>query len=320
MAKRQITIVGLDQIGLSLALAIRRSLPEAFVVGAETDPLLRRDAKKITAFDRIEADVLAACREAVITIVNWPPSTLRETFTQIGPVLQDDSAVLCLTPVAVEMTKLGEEVLPSKVHFMSCHLMLHPDVNEQAAPNVDLFFGAVLCMTPTPHTHHDAIESGVNLARVLGARPYFMDGLEHDGMLAALEGLPGLMSLAALLTATRSAAWPELNQVAGSLFARVTQSALHPALDSGAALALNRADVVRWLDSFLATVKELRQAVNDNDTAKLNALFDEAAKQRSAWLKSRPIAPYNEELARTGEPPSFKGFNPIIPGKIRDKF
>ncbi len=319
MAKGQVTIVGLDQIGQSLALAIKRGLPDAFIVGADTDPLLVRDAKKISAFERVELNVTAACREAAIDIINLPPSALRATFAQIGSALLEDSAVLCLTPVAADVTTMAEEVLPPTAHFMSCHLVLHPDISEQSAPNAELFYGAVLCMTPSAHTHPDAIESGSNLARAIGARPYFMDMFEHDGMLAALEGMPGLVSAALLLAATRSASWLELSQVAGPLFARATQAALHPSIDGGKTLAFNRAEVVRWLDTFLATLREVRQAVNDNDAAKLNALFDEALQQRLAWLKARPIAPWNDELARAGEFQRFKGFNPLIPGKVRDQ-
>jgi prephenate dehydrogenase len=200
------------------------------------------------------------------------------------------------------------------VRHLSCHLVLHPDVDEWSEPTLEFFHGAVLCMAPTPDTDETAIKSGSDLAKIIGARPYFMDVHEHDGLLAAVEGMPGLVSAAVLMAATHARSWPELSQVAGAIFAQTTRAPQHSALDYGAALAYNQADVLRWLDAFLAELRDVRQAVSDGDVTKLTTLLDEAAHQRAEWLAARPIAPWKDEDAMPGPPSELKRMDPLMPG------
>ena len=314
MAKGQITIIGMDQIGVSLAIAIKQQRPDAFIVGADLNARRLRDAMKTGKIDRNDSNLVVACREASLIIICQPPSQLRETFAEIGSSLQPGTVVLDLAEVKVEVLSWADELLPETVHHLGCHLILHPDTANQIEPSAELFHGAVLCMTPTALTDEVAVKSGGDLARTIGARPYFMDVFEHDGLLAAVEGMPGLVSAALLLAATRSRSWDELSQVAGAVFAHATRPATHRALDGGGALTLNKEHVLRWLDTFLESLKEVRQAVSDGDVKKLNELLDEAEQQRLEWLVARPLAPWKDEDALPGPPHELKRMDPLSPG------
>ena len=315
MGKGQITIVGLDQVGTSLVLAIKRQFPDSIVVGADEDVQRLRDAMKLGKLDRNDSNVIVACRDASLIVINQPPEQLRETFAQIGPHLLDGAVVLDLAAVKSEVLHWADELLPATVRFLGCHLILHPDAAEQyrLKPNADLFHGSVLCMTPTAQTDEAAIKSGSDLAHTIGARPYFMDVFEHDGLLAAVEGMPGLVSTALLLAATRSSSWSELSQIAGSVFAHATQPASHPSIDGGS-LTLNKAGVLRWLDTFLTTLTEVRQAVSDGEAEKLNTLLAEATQQRLEWLMAKPLAPWDDQNAMPGPPHELKRLDPLMPG------
>jgi prephenate dehydrogenase len=315
MSKGQITIIGMDQVGTSLVLAIKRQFPNSVVVGADEDLQLLRDAMKLGKLDRNDSNLIVACREASLIIINQPPSQLREVFNQIGPHLSVGAVVLDLAAVKSEVLNAAEELLPATVRFLGCHLILHPDAADlyKLEPTPDLFHGSVLCMTPTAQTDEVAIKSGSDLARTIGARPYFMDVFEHDGLLAAVEGMPGLVSAALLLAATRSSSWSELSQIAGSIFAHATQPAAQPSIDGGS-LTMNKADVLRWLDTFLATLTEVRRAVDAGDVDSLNALLNEATQQRLEWLAAKPLAPWNDQDALPGPPHELKRLDPLMPG------
>ncbi|MBP7687119.1 MAG: prephenate dehydrogenase [Thermoflexales bacterium] len=314
MAKGLITIVGLDPIGIALAQAVKQARPNALVAGVDADPRRVQAALKVTPLDRNDTNVAAAARDADLIILNVPPSELREAFKLIGPNVRDGAVVLDLTPIKAAVQDWAAEFLPSTVRHMSCHLVLHPEVDEWRVPGPDLFHGAVLCMAPTADTDETAIKSGSDLAKIIGARPYFMDVHEHDGLLAAVEGMPGLVSAAVLMAATHARSWPELSQVAGAVFAQATRSTQHSALDFGAALAYNRADVLRWLDAFLGELRDVRQAVSDGDVAKLNEWLDEAIQRRAEWLAARPIAPWSDENAMPSPPSELKRMDPLMPG------
>lgn len=314
MAKGQISIAGLDTIGVSLVLAIKQMRPDAFIVGIDGDPRRLRDAQKSGKIDRNDSSAVTGCRDASLVILNVPPSQLHEAFQQIGPVLRDGAVVLDLSPIKAQVLSWAAESLPNPARHLSCHLILHPEADESGEPRATLFHGALLCITPTTETDEVAIKSGSDLARLLGARPYFMDVHEHDGLAAAVEGMPGLVSAAMLMTATHARSWQELSQISGAIFAQATHAASHSAIDAGAALAYNKSEVLRWLDAFLAELRDVRQAVNDGNVDKLNQWLNEAARQRDEWLAAKPIAPWNDEDAMPGPPSELKRFDPMMPG------
>lgn len=315
MAKGQITIIGMDQVGVSLVLAIKRQRPDVFIVGADTRVELLRDAMKTGQLDRNDTNLVVACREASLIIITLPVSQLRDVFSAIGSELLDGAVVLDLASVKAEVLKMAEEVLPPKVQHLGCHLILHPDAADRfpEEPDADLFHGSLLVMTPTPNTSEAAIKAGDNLAKTIRARPYFMDVFEHDGLLAAVEGMPALVSATMLLAATRSRAWDELSQIAGAVFAQATLPASHPAIDGGAALTMNKTEVLRWLDAFLEALRDVRQTVSAGDTEKLNQMIAEANQLRLEWLSAKPMTPWNDQEAMPEPPHELRRMDLMAP-------
>ena len=314
MARGQITIVGMDRTGAALALAIKSVLTDAFIVGADADANRLRDAIRASKVDRTDSNVAAACREASLIILNAPLAQLREGFEVIGPQLREGAVLLTLVPAAVEAAQWAAELLPPAVAYLLCHLVLHPSDIEYTEPHADLFHGSVLCMLPTAETAERAIKAGSDLARVIGARPYFMDALEHDSLLAAVEGVPGLVSAAVLLAAVGTQTWSDFSPVAGAIFYQATQPVLHSSLEAGQALVANRIEVLRRLDVFLERLREVRQLVDEGDAEQLTQLIAAAAQRRDEWLATKPQKPWSDEETLAGPPRELPRFDPILPG------
>lgn len=311
MAEGQIAIVGMDTVGVSMALAIKRALPESNLV--IVDPVGRRvrEAGKFGKFEQTATNVASGCHGAALVILNVPPSQLREAFTLIGPQVMEEAVILALAPVTVAADEWAAELLPRGVYCMSCHMVLHPEKAAQTQPDADLFHGAVLCMLPTPQTDGGVIKIGSDLASALGARPYYLSAAELDGMLAGLEGLPYLLSALAALTAMRSEAWRELSVVAGPLFAQITGPMLEPQYDQGAGVQLNRAEVLRWLDVFQANLRDLRRAIETGE--ELSKILGELEQKRTEWLNSRPVRAWTDEAGLPSSAMKYQRPNPLLP-------
>ncbi len=313
MAKGQIAIVGMDTVGTSMALAIKRALPETYLVAVDPAGPRLRDASKFVKFEQTATDVASGCQGAALIVLNVRPSQLREAFTRIGPQAVEDAVILVLAPVTAVADQWAAELLPPSVHFMSCHIVLHPEKAALARPDADLFHGAVLCMLPTAQTDGGAIKIGGDLARILGARPYYLSAAELDGMLAGVEGLPYLLSALAALTAMRSEAWHELSMVAGPLFGQITQPMLEPQYDQGDAVQLNRKDMLRWLDMFQASFRDLRRAIESGQEQGLNTVFEELEQKRTEWLNSRPARAWVDEDGMPSSGLKYQRPNPLLP-------
>jgi prephenate dehydrogenase len=311
MAKGQIAVVGMDTVGVSLALAIKRALPESNLVIVDPNARRLRAAGKSAKFEQTSTNLASGCRDVALVILNLPPAQLREAFQRIGPQLIEDTVVLVLAPVAAAVDEWAAELLPRGVHYMICHLVLHAEKADLTQPDADLFHGAVLCLLPTPQTDGGVVKIGGDLARTLGARPYYLSAAELDGMLGGVEGLPYLLSALAALTAMQSEAWRELSMVAGPLFARITRPMLEPQYDQGLGVQLNRAEVLRWLDVFQANLRDLRGAIEAGQ--ELGPILEELEQKRAEWLNSRLVRAWTDE---TGLPPSnmkYQRPNPLLP-------
>jgi prephenate dehydrogenase len=297
-----------------LTLAIKSTVPDAFIVAVDADANRLRDVLRLGKVDRTDSNLSAGCRDASLIIINAPLLQLREALEVLGPQLSDSPAVLALAPVAGGPLRWANEFLSSRTPYLVCHLTLHPDAALSDDPRADLFHGAVLCMLATADTPERALKSGSDLAKAIGARGYFMDAVEHDALFAMAEGIPGLVSAAVLLAATRSALWSELMPVSGVVFKQATEPLFDPALDAGEALIHNREEVLRSLDAFLEALREVRQLVDAGDAAALKEVLMNAAEQRVAWLSARPRQPWSDEEALAGPPRELPRFDPIMPG------
>ena len=314
MARKQVAIVGLDTVGIALALALKSTAPDLVVVGVDADADRRRRASRLGKVDRTEGNFTKGCREAALIILNAPLLQLKEALQALGAQPPAEAVVLALAPVAVEPQRWAAEFLPDGMPYLSAHLVLHPDAVVEGEPQADLFHGAVLCMLATVDTQERALKAGSDLARAIEARGYFMDAGEHDALLAMAEGMPGLVAGAVLLAATRSSLWNELMPVGGPILKQATEPLFDPAIDAGEAWIQNRAEVLRQLDVFLEALREVRQLVEAGDGAQLKAVLRAAAEQRVIWLTQRPRRLWDDEEARSGPPRELPRFDPITPG------
>jgi prephenate dehydrogenase len=313
MTKSNIALVGIDQIGIAIALAIKSAVPDSAVVLVDQNSRRLRDAGKYGKFDRTVSDPVAGCKDAVLVILNLAPSQLAQAFTLIGPVLPVDAVVLDLSGAKETAVRLAAELLPKHVHYMGCHLILHPERAAETEPSAALFHGAVLCMTPTAETDAGVIKIGSDLAKALGARPYFLEVAEHDGMIGGVEGLPGLLSAALALTTMQSEAWPELSVLAGPLYDQASRLLIDPVLDNGAELTSNRAHVLRWLDALQVTLRDLRRLIDEGQTEQLEQLFTEVAEKRMEWLNSKPLTAWRDEDGFPQSDMKYQRPNPLLP-------
>jgi prephenate dehydrogenase len=314
MARRQAAIVGLDTVGIALALALKQASPELVVVGVDADDEQRRQASRLAKVDRAEANFTKGCRDATLIILNAPLLQLREALQALGEQPPVNAVVLALAPVAASPQRWAAEYLPKGLPYLVAHMVLHPDAAVEREPNADLFHGAVLCLLATVDTEARALTAGTDLAKAIGARSYFMDAEEHDAVLAMAEGMPGLIAGSVLLAATRSSLWNELMPISGTIFKQATEPLFDPAIDAGEALIQNRVEVLRQLDVFLEALREVRQLVDAGNSDQLKTVLRAAAEQRVIWLMDRPHRPWDDEEARSGSARELPRFDPILPG------
>jgi prephenate dehydrogenase len=290
-------VIGLGLVGSSIGLALKKKGADLEIVGHDKDHEAARRAHKNGCVDRTEWNLISACDGADLVVISTPLAGIKSTLTAIATELREGCVVTDTASLKVPVLSWARESLPATVHFVGGHPVVRtlkrgygrvaPKGEAGAAePSADLFAGALYCLTPATNAPPSALQRVSDLAEAIGARPYYMDAAEHDGLIAAVEQVPLLMGLALLDVARSSPAHREVARLSNADFDRVIEALAGDAQQLSEICTLNGNNVVRWLDSLLSRLTTLREAAAHQDSESLQEAFARALEARVAWARS----------------------------------
>ena len=274
----------MDLIGQSLGLALSaRDFP---VTGFAPRLEMAQEAQKRGAVRQIKWNMAQAVAGADLTLVCLPLAEQREALEAVAQDFQPGSAVVSVSPLLAAPLEWAAQVLPADRNFIALHPLTSParpfEEASGLSPSADLFKHGQWALAPSATCGPEALQLVTGLANVAGAAPYFVDPVEHDGLMGGASALPALLARALMGAATASPGWTEMRKLADSGFATATA-----ALDDDQALAAlwhNRQNALRYLDAAQAEIKALREKLAAEDPADLAKALDEAAERRAVWL------------------------------------
>jgi prephenate dehydrogenase len=280
----QITLIGLDTLGISLGLALRQTAQPPTIVGVDRDGAEARRAQQLGAVERTEAWAANACKNAALVILNEPFSRLRDMLAAIATSLPEGCVVTSTAPLMVPVLAWADELLPKGISFIAGHPVLNP-LKPVTEPSADLFKQAQYCIVPSARANTTAMDLVSSLATSIGAQPFFSDAAEHDGLVTAVEGLPGLLGTLLMSAAAEASSWRDMRRVAGPGFAQATQSAQDDPASRIVATRANRENLARWLETCSSKLSEARAALLAEDEAQLTQLITGAHEACDQWLR-----------------------------------
>jgi len=290
MSGFQVTIVGLGVSGASFGLALKQASREFRIVGHDREPSAAAEARKMGAVDRTEWNLPNACRGADLVILALPLPAIRDTLAVIAPELPTGCLVTDTASVKEPVLAWARELLPSRVNFVGGDPI--GARGRATTARADLFSNTTYCLCPDSNTPPEAVEQASNLATAVGATPRFMDAAEHDGLAAALEQLPFILSVAALQTASASSSWRELAKLGGERFERLL--ALQGDNPDGEfeAIRANAANIGRWLSAVQAALESLRGLLASGEPAVHQEAVKRLTEARAVWDRheSEPVS------------------------------
>jgi len=291
----QVTIVGLDRIGASIGLALKSTSADILVVGHDKNGEAARQAQRKGSVDRTHWNLVSACEGADLVLISTPMGEIRQTLEAVGQYLKPGCVVTDTAPLKVPVLLWAESSLSSEVSFVGGHPILFESTqtdHASAAGQPDdfaspaLLEGVAYCLTPGATTPPVALQTVANLVQAIGARPYYLDAAEHDGLIAAIEGLPLSLALVLQKLVGASPSRRELHRLTGAqlrTLATLLQSSDDQLVDL---LELNAENNSRWMEVLLAELSHFHQLLRDRDRDGLRQWVQDATESRDYW--SRP--------------------------------
>jgi prephenate dehydrogenase len=302
--KPQITIVGLGLIGGSVGMALRQAQVTSAVIGHDIDQGVSKKARKLEAVDKTDWNLISACEESDLIVLAIPLGGIEETLKAIGPYLRSGSVVVDTASLKGPVLAWADEILPDHVHFVGMNPIVGgTDVASKGldAARVDLFQKRLICLVPSSKADPEVVKLASDLVTVLGARPLFMDPVEHDGLMGAMDQLPPLAALALLDATVGQPAWRELRKVAGAAYETGTFLFSDDPTVYTDLFLTNRDNVVRWIDALTASLASIRQSLLEDGPEAINDRFESLVEERNRWLRDRSEGQW--EMDRAPEVP-----------------
>ena len=286
MSNFTITIVGAGVIGTSLGLAFKQDKDPPRLLAHDKDLDRAKAAVKLGAFDKAEWNLINACEPADLIILAMPLSGIHPTLTAIAPYLKPGAVISDTARSKAPVLAWAAELLPAHAHFVGGDPLVQPAGSGQAHASAQLFRHRLYCLTPAPTADETAVQFMVGIVGMLGAKPFFLDASEHDGLVAAVDTLPRVLGVALLRTVADQPAWREMRKLAGSLFEQTSSGAGDDPDSLQEELLAQRHTLIHWLDRYLAQLQELRTLLVESDPSKETLIqkLDQAIVERHNWL------------------------------------
>jgi prephenate dehydrogenase len=257
-----------------------------------------RKARKRGAVSKTEWNLISACEEADLSIIATPAMAIKETLTAIASYLKPGCLITDTASIKGPVMAWAKEILPETVNFVGGDPIISQGLSQETdatgslptgieGARADLFQGGLYCLTPSPEAAPQAVQLATDLVHLLGARPFFLDPAEHDGLVAGVDHLPFVLSAALLGTTITSPAWREMRKLAGDAFQSATCFSSGDAATYRDACLTNGENIVRWIDACLARLKELREVVAAQEAEELEKIFEGAMSVRDRWLRDK---------------------------------
>ncbi|MBI4200440.1 MAG: prephenate dehydrogenase/arogenate dehydrogenase family protein [Chloroflexi bacterium] len=324
----KIAIIGLGLIGGSIGLALKQSkTPGLTVVGHDAEPSVNAKAVKRGAVDKAPWRLADVVEGADMVVIATPVLAIRETLEFIGPMVSPDCVVTDTGSTKEAVMSWAGQYLPQEVSFVGGHPMAGKELSGIEHADANLFRNARWVVIPAKNAKDRAVKTVVDMAQLLGARPYFLDAFEHDSYVAAVSHLPILLSAALVSATTKSSSWRELSKLASTGYRDVSRLASgDPVMNLDICLT-NRDGIVHWLDAAIKQLYGYRSMVNaagqdESATEKLAEAFAHSWQEREKWV-ARFESGTDMEAEVQGEPLPSSGqqmLDMIVGSHLRQRY
>lgn len=288
----KIAIIGLGQIGASIGLALGSHKDQVTTVGYDASPEVNHKAHKMGVVENLGHGLSASVKEADMVILALPLDQVHETLRSIAQDVREEAVVIDTAPVKSAVAAWAEELLPPGRHYVGLSLALNPLVLDETgtgiqAARADLFQNGLAAVTAPHGTAGDAIKLTASFVTLLGARAYFADLAEVDGIMATVHTLPALAAAALTEMVIGQPGWADIRKLAGRPFV----AAMRPldAEEPGAlaeAAQKNRMNTVRVLDEYIAALQSLRDEMDGEEEKNLQVRLERITNARAQWRRA----------------------------------
>ena len=278
---KKILIVGLGLLGGSYARGLRRF---GFHVSAITKEQSAIDyAVKEGIVDEgstaLDARLIG---EADLVIFALYPHVFVEWIEQNQSLLKSGALLTDVTGVKRSVVYKIQEMLRPDVEFVAAHPMAGREVSGVENSTEKMFFGANYIVTPTAKNTPEAIETCIELGRLLGfSNVTTLSPEAHDEMIGFLSQLTHCIAITLMTCNDKE----NMEKFTGDSFRDLTRIARINDLMWSELFVENKDVLLEQMDLFLRKFNDLRVMLENEDIDGMRAMMRHSTQRRALFDK-----------------------------------
>jgi prephenate dehydrogenase len=269
-----LAVVGVGQIGGSVALAARAAGAVTEVVGWSRNAETLERARHLGIIDRAAAARADVARGAALVVLATPVRSLGEVAREIAGALEAGAIVFDVGSVkGAAIREVEKHLRPGA--FVACHPIAGTERFGPDAASPLLFEGKRCVICPSAQSREEAVSTIEALWAAMGAEPVRMDAALHDRVLGAGSHLPHVAAyaLAGVMGGLPADVVDGLAKLPTTSLRDTTRVAASSPSMWRDILLDNKAEILPLVEKLRADLDALRAAIAAGDADRIEALL-----------------------------------------------
>ena len=279
----KITIIGVGLIGGSLAKAIKENNLAKVVFGYGRDLNRLEKAQKANVIDQFSTNLKEAINDSDIVIIATPVGSFKEILIEIKPFLTSKIVISDVGSTKTNIASIVSQTLGSySNYFIPAHPIAGKEKSGFEASESNLFNNRKVIITPLETNSPDSINLIQKMWEGTGADVDFMSPESHDELLGMTSHLPHMLafSLVNYLISKN----PSASIYAAGGFKDFSRIASGDAVMWRDICIQNKDQIIDHIRGYKKTLDSLADAIEKEDSERLELLFNSAKESRDSWL------------------------------------
>ena len=331
MATLSVAILGLNRVGTSVGLALKRYMDDGgsntFTInGYDVNAKTVDKAKQLGAIDTSTRKVFEAVTGCDIVVVCVSYEEVRSVFKAIAPDMRDGVVILDASPLKQPSMTWADDYFSDDQHLIGITPITNPkylfsprDTIDEAS--ADYFEDSAILLTPSVSAVKEAVDLAFNFCQILGSKPRFLDPLEHDKLLMQTDGVPKMLGVALFYQLMTRDNWDDVQWFTNPAFGALTRPLFDTHPDALRDMLLNENEVMaRSLDELIDVLQQFRDMLRDNDRSTIEGILSDTSEAYEEWVNHRYRADWDAESKQPDVSGSGGIMRSFLGGKLTDRF
>ena len=284
----KVCIIGCGLIGSSLARAIKKYNISEKIVSSNRSDIVNKKVLDLKIVDDSSSDTQKMVNDSDLIIIATPLSSYEIVISKIKNSLKSGMILTDVGSVKERVISLVEKAIPNDVSWIPSHPIAGTEESGPDAGFSELFKNRWCILTPSKKAKEKDINTLKSFWKKIGSKVDIMNAKQHDYILSITSHIPHLVAYNIVNTSINIQEEKQsaiIKYSAGGLrdFTRIAAS--NPIMWRDIFIQ-NKKNTSKEIERFIANLKDLKNAIENEDSKKLEEIFIKTKKIRKEIVKT----------------------------------